>query len=375
VGALSGVRVVEFAGLGPAPFACMLLADMGADVVRVDRPAPPGDLDDVEAARHTADPRRYVTDRGRRSLALDLRSDEGRDIVLRLIEESDALVEGFRPGVMERLGLGPSVALERNPRLVYGRVTGWGQEGPLAQTAGHDINYIALAGALHNFRRAGSAPVPPVNLVGDMGGGGLLLAYGVVCALFEASRSGLGQVVDSAMVDGAAVQMATMLAFAATGRWDGAPGHNFIDTGAPFYEVYETADGEHVAVGAIETAFYAELVEVMQRSGIDVSALPSRDDETQWPAAKEAWAAVFRTKTRDEWAAIFDGSDACVTPVLSYREAAAHPHNAERGTFVERDGVLQPAPAPRLSRTPGELPDPAPLRGEHTEEILRELGY
>ncbi len=366
MGPLQGVRVLEMAGLGAAPFGVMLLADMGADVVRIDRPATTRKAaDEQEQRARNADRSRYCTDRGRRSVLVDVKTETGT--VLDLIARADVLVEGYRPGVMERLGFGPDVALERNPRLVYARMTGWGQDGPLAQQAGHDINYIALAGALDGFRRAGERPVPPINLVADMGGGGLLLAFGVVSALYETARSGRGQVVDAAMIDGVALQMSTVLAMTAQGRWRDEPGTNFADTGAPFYEVYETADGGHVAVGAIETPFYEEL---LARAGID--GMPPRGDPQRWPQGKTVLANVFRSRTRDEWAQMFAGSDACVTPVLTLTEAPAHPHLAARGTYVERDGVVQPAPAPRFSRTAAVLPDPPPVAPTDAADVLRD---
>jgi alpha-methylacyl-CoA racemase len=360
-GPLTGVRVVELAGLGPGPFAAMLLADLGADVIRVDRPPAAG----------TTDPRAYVMHRGRRSIALDLKDDAGRDVALRLIDRADALVEGHRPGVMERLGLGPDVCLARNPRLVYGRMTGWGQDGPLASTAGHDIDYIALSGALSVAARRGERPVPPVNLVGDFGGGGAFLALGIVAALWEAARSGRGQVVDAAMVDGSAVLTTMLHGLLAQGRWRDEAGVNFADTGSPYYDVYECADGRFVAVGAIEHPFYLELLRGL---GLDGDDLPDRRDEASWPALKARFAEVFRTRTRDEWAEQFAGTDACVAPVLTLTEAPRHPHNVERSTFVEHAGIVQPAPAPRFARTPLRLDRPAPAPGDHTDEILAELG-
>jgi alpha-methylacyl-CoA racemase len=365
MGPLEGVRVLEMAGLGAGPFGVMLLADMGADVVRLDRPATTRQAADAQEQRsREADPSRYCTHRGRRSVIVDAKTETGA--VLDLIARADVLVEGYRPGVMERLGLGPDAALERNPRLIYARITGWGQEGPLAHQAGHDINYIALAGALNGFRRAGERPVPPINLVADMGGGGMLLAFGVACALYETARSGRGQVVDAAMIDGAALQMSTTLAMTAQGRWRDEPGTNFADTGAPFYEVYETADGGHVAVGAIETPFYEEL---LARAGVD---LPPRDNPNRWGEGKTVLAKLFRSRTRDEWAEVFAGSDACVTPVLTLTEAPTHPHLAARGSYVERDGVVQPAPAPRFSRTPAVLPDPPPVASTDLADVLRD---
>ncbi|MBV8160663.1 MAG: CoA transferase [Acidimicrobiia bacterium] len=360
-GPLQGVRVIELAGIGPGPFTAMMLADMGAEVLRVDRPN-----------ARVLNPEKDVLNRGRRSVAVDLKHPDGVQTVLRLVEEADALVEGFRPGVMERLGLGPDDCLTRNPRLVYGRMTGWGQDGPLSHSAGHDINYIAIAGVLNNFKRAGERPVPPNNLVGDFGGGGLLLAFGIVCALLEAGRSGQGQVVDAAMVDGAAVLSTMLHAFVAMGIWQDNPGHNLLDTGAPFYEVYETADGGYLAVGAIEHQFYDEL---LQRTGMKEEDLPFQMDRAQWPALKGRFAALFKTKTRDEWQALLEGTDACAVPVLSMTEASAHPHNATRQTFVVRDGVNQPAPAPRFSRTEARIASGPPAPGEHTAEALADWGF
>jgi alpha-methylacyl-CoA racemase len=364
-GPLSGVRIVELAGIGPGPFAAMLLSDMGADVLRVDRaqgrlPGTPGD------------PPKDLLNRGRRSVAVDLKRPDGVETVLRLVEKADALVEGFRPGVTERLGLGPDACLARNPRLVYGRMTGWGQEGPLAQAAGHDINYIALAGALHGIGRRGEAPVPPLNLVGDFGGGGMFLAFGVACALIERERSGRGQVVDAAMVDGAALLMTLMHGMRAMGFWSDERGENLLDTGAHFYEVYETKDGKYVSVGSIEPQFYAEL---LKHTGLEGEDLPRQMDRSQWSALKERLAAIFRTKTRDEWCAIMEGSDVCFAPVLDMGEAPKHPHNRHRGTFVEVAGVTQPGPAPRFSRTPGEISRPPCWAGQHSQEALADWGF
>jgi alpha-methylacyl-CoA racemase len=376
-GPLRGLRVVEMAGLGPAPFAAMVLADLGAEVVRVDRPPaeradrPARRRDETDPPRRAADPRAYVPHRGRRSIALDLKSPTGRETVLALAARADVLLEGFRPGVMERLGLGPAECLARNPRLVYGRMTGWGQDGPLAQTAGHDIDYIAVAGALGSFRRRGERPVAPLNLVGDYGGGGMLLALGVVSAHVEVLRSGCGQVVDAAMVDGVAVLTALQHGLLAQGRWRDEPGTNFADSGSPYYDAYETADGRFVAVGALEAPFYAQLLEGL---GLDPADLPDRADEASWPMLKDRIAAAIRGRTRDEWEQVFAGTDACVAPVLSLTEATRHPVNRARGVFVERDGVVQPAPAPRFSRTPARLGLPPPRPGEHTDEVLRDWG-
>lgn len=373
MGPLQGVKVVELAGIGPAPFGCMLLADLGAEVIRVERAMPAerrAAIDD--GGRSQSDASRYVPHRGRRSIELDLKSEQGRDALLRLIEAADVFVEGFRPGVAERLGVGPDTCLARNPRLVYARMTGWGQDGPLASTAGHDINYIAIAGVLDNLRRTGERPLAPLNLIGDMGGGGLFLAFGIASALVHADRTGQGQVVDAAMVDGAALQLATTLGMKAQGRWEGEPGSNMSDSGAPFYEVYECADGRFLAVGPIEGPFWAEFLKVLD---LPPDTVPPRDDQSQWPKGKAVLAEVFLRRSRDEWAALFDGTDACVSPVLSLDEAPSHPHAVARSAFVELGGVVQPAPAPRFSATPSALPSPPPERGAHTEEVLRDWGF
>jgi alpha-methylacyl-CoA racemase len=365
MGPLAGLKVIEMAGIGPGPFCAMMLADLGAEVIRVDR---------LQSARG-GDPARPPLDflgRGRRSLAVDLKHPEGIQTVLRLVEHADVLLEGFRPGVMERLGLGPDVCLERNPKLVYGRMTGWGQEGPMANAAGHDINYIALAGSLDPLGRAGGPPTPPINLVGDFGGGGMLMAYGLLAALFERSRSGRGQVIDAAMVDGAAVLMTMMHNFRSIGMWRDERGTNLLDTGAHFYDVYETQDGKYVSIGSIESQFYAELLE---RTGLDKETLPAQMDRAKWPELKQKLAALFRTKTRDEWCALMEGSDVCFAPVLSMAEAPKHPHNAQRGTFVEVAGHVQPGPAPRFSRTPADVPEPPPHPGQHTDAVLQSWGF
>ncbi len=364
-GPLEGMRVVEIAGIGPGPFAAMMLADMGADVVRVDRAQ-------KVAGGDPAHPPIDLLGRGRRSVGVDLKHPEGAGVVLKLVEHADVLIEGFRPGVMERLGIGPEECMARNPRLVYGRMTGWGQEGPYADASGHDINYIALAGALDPIGRAGERPVPPLNLVGDFGGGGMFMAYGVVCALLEAGRSGQGQVVDAAMVDGAAVLTTFIHSLRAIGLWTDERGTNLLDTGAHFYDVYETADHRYVSIGSIEPQFYAELLRL---SGLEGEELPGQMDRTQWPALKERVAEVFRTKTRDEWCALMEGTDVCFAPVLSMGEAPAHPHNRQRQTFVEVAGVSQPAPAPRFDRTPGAIGGPPPHFGQHTDDTLAEWGF
>jgi alpha-methylacyl-CoA racemase len=364
-GPLEGVRVIEIAGIGPGPFAAMMLADMGADVVRIDR------AQKVSGGDPTSPPIDLLG-RGRRSVGIDLKHPEGAGVVLRLVEQADVLIEGFRPGVMERLGIGPEECMARNPRLVYGRMTGWGQDGPYANAAGHDINYIALAGALDPIGRAGEPPVPALNLIGDFGGGGMLMAYGVVCALLEAGRSGRGQVVDAAMVDGAAVLTTFIHSLRAIGLWMDERGTNLLDTGAHFYDVYETADHRYISVGSIESQFYAELLRL---SGLEGEELPEQMDRSRWPALKERVAAVFRTKTRDEWCALMEGTDVCFAPVLSMGEAPSHPHNRHRKTFVEVAGVPQPAPAPRFGRTPGAIDRPPPHFGQHTDDTLAECGF
>jgi alpha-methylacyl-CoA racemase len=374
VGPLAGVKVIEITGIGPGPFAAMMLSDMGAEVLRIDRAAAVrGGNAGVPGIR--LDPEKPSLDllaRGRRSVAVDLKHASGVETVLRLAEGADALIEGFRPGVMERLGLGPEPCLARNPRLVYGRMTGWGQEGPLAQAAGHDINYIALAGALESMGRRGQAPVPPLNLVGDFGGGGLILAYGVVCALVERQRSGRGQVVDAAMVDGAAALMTIFHGARQAGWWREERGTNMLDTGAHFYDVYETADGRYVSIGSIEPQFYAELLEKL---GIAADELPHQMDRASWPDLKQRMAKIFRTRTREEWCEIMEGSDVCFAPVLTMSEAPQHPHNAARGTFVEVAGAVQPGPAPRFSRTPSGVQGPPPHPGQHTDEALADWGF
>jgi alpha-methylacyl-CoA racemase len=366
-GPLTGLTVIELAGIGPGPFAGMLLADMGADVIRIER------AQSVPPADAPTRPNLMIAERGRRSIGVDMKSAEGRETVLRLVEKADALFEGFRPGVTERLGLGPDDCLARNPKLVYGRMTGWGQEGPYAQAAGHDINYIALAGALEGIGRAGEKPVPPLNLVGDFGGGGMFLAFGMVCALLEAQRSGKGQVVDAAMVDGAATLMAMFHSFKAMGMLRPERGTNLLDTGAHFYDVYECSDGKYVSIGSIEPQFYAEL---RRLAGLNDDAVwAAQMDQTRWPDLKARIAQVFATKTRDEWCVLMEHSDVCFAPVLSLAEAPNHPHNVARQTFVSRDGLTQPAPAPRFSRTSAELPSPAPRVGADTDDVLTWAGF
>ncbi|KAA1427677.1 CaiB/BaiF CoA transferase family protein [Nocardioides antri] len=361
-GPLADLRVVELTGLAPAPFGCMVLADLGAEVVRVDRAGPGGDGLLAPSG---------VLDRSRRSIAIDLKTDEGREVLLRLVDEADVLVEGYRPGVAERLGIGPEACLERNPRLVYARMTGWGQDGPLAPRAGHDINYIALSGALEPIGTADGKPVPPLNLLGDFGGGGLLMAMGVLAALHERSSSGRGQVVDAAMVDGSALLTAFIHGMHHAGLWQQERGHNIFDGTAAFYDTYACADGRFVAVGCVEPHFYAELVE---RLGLADTDLPHQFDFDAADKLKAHFAEVFATRPRDEWAAVFADSDACVTPVLSPFEAHEHPHNAARSTFTVVGGIRQPAPAPRFSRTPASDPRPPRRPGTDTDEILGELG-
>jgi alpha-methylacyl-CoA racemase len=364
MGPLSGVRIVEIAGIGPVPYAGMLLADLGADVIRVDRMTPDPFLS-------WGEPKYDILARGRRSVAVDLKNPGGVETVLRLVERADALIEGFRPAVTERLGLGPEVCLKRNPKLVYGRMTGWGQQGPLSQAAGHDVNYIALTGALHAIGPADGPPIIPLNLIGDFGGGSLFLALGVVSAILEASRSGRGQVVDAAMIDGASSLMASIYGAFAIGFWNDRRGSNLLDGAAPFYQIYETADGKHVAIGAIEPQFYAELLRL---AGLDGGDLPDQLAVDGWPVARERMAAVFKSKTRDQWCRLMEGSEACFAPVLSLAEAPEHPHVKERGTFVTLDGVVQPGPAPRFDRTGCELRGSAVPAGSHTDEVLTELG-
>jgi len=365
MGPLTGIKVVELAGIGPGPMCAMLLSDLGAEVIRVDRLA----AVDLGIER---DRQFNVLNRGRRSVAVDLKAPEGVEAVLRLVESADALIEGFRPGVMEKLGLGPDVCLARNPRLVFGRMTGWGQDGPMAKAAGHDINYIALSGALHSIGVAGGQPVPPLNLVGDFGGGALYLAFGLCAALLETRSSGKGQVVDVSMVDGASSLMAAIYGFHASGSWAKERGTNILDTGAHFYGTYECADGNWVSVGSIEGKFHDELVEKL---GLVDDDLADRMNPANWPAYKDKLAELFRQRTRDEWCAVMEGTDICFAPVLDLDEAPLHPHNVARGTFVEVDGVLQPGPAPRFSRTPGQVQRPPANRGEHTREALADWGF
>jgi alpha-methylacyl-CoA racemase len=365
-GPLSGFKIIEIAGIGPGPFAATMLADMGAEVIRVERAAavhgPAPDAPHADLLR-----------RNRRNIAVDLKHPDGVAVLLDLVESADALVEGFRPGVMERLGIGPDVCLARNPRLVFGRMTGWGQEGPYATAAGHDINYISLSGALAHFGRVGQPPTPPINMIGDFGGGGMLLAFGVVCALLEAQRSGQGQVIDAAMVDGSAALMTMIWAFHHMGVHDVSQrGVNMLDTGAHFYDVYECADGEYVSIGSIEPQFYAELLRLTGLEGDPDFA--RQHDRAAWPELKRRLAELFRTKSRDEWCAVMEHTDVCFAPVLRLDEAAAHPHNVARSTFVDAFGFTQPAPAPRFSRTVAEIALPPAHDGQHTREVLRDWG-
>jgi len=360
-GPLAGTRIIEIAGIGPGPFGAMMLADMGADIIRVERPG----------TGMWPDPKMDLLGRGRRSIGVDLKQPDGIATVLRLLESSDALLEGFRPGVMERLGLGPDVCLERNPRLVYGRMTGWGQSGPLANAAGHDINYIALAGALHPIGRRGQPPTVPLNLVGDFGGGGLILAYGVVCALLERHSSGKGQVVDAAMVDGAATLMTIFHATQQLGFMADDRGTNMLDGGAHFYDSYETKDGKWISIGSFEPQFYALLLEKLE---LDPNEFPQMD-QALWPELKERVAALFLERTRDEWCDLLEGTDVCFAPVLTIAESREHPHNKERGTFINIDGVGQPRPCPRFSRTDSAIERSPARAGEHTQEILDEAGF
>lgn len=364
-GPLAGIKVLEVAGIGPGPFCGMMLSDMGADVIRIDR------ADRVRGG-DPAKPPADILARGRRSLAIDLKQADGVEVVLRLVEQADVIIEGFRPGVMERLGLGPEVCLERNPRLVFGRMTGWGQDGPMAHAAGHDINYIALAGALEPLGRKGEKPTPPLNLVGDFGGGGMLLAFGVASALVERASSGKGQVVDAAMVDGAATLMGMFHSMAAMGVWNEERGTNLLDTGAHFYDTYETSDGKYISIGSIEPQFYAELLE---KTGLANEALPAQMDKSGWEGLKTRFEEIFKSKTRDEWCEIMEGSDVCFAPVLALSETANHPHIKHRNTFVESHGLTQPAPSPRFSRTAPELGRPPSHAGQHSDAVLESFGF
>ena len=361
-GPLAGIRIIELAGLGPAPFGAMLLGDMGAEVIRIDRTG--------GGVGIGVKPEFDVLARNRKSVRLDIKHPEGKEALFRMLEQADGMIEGFRPGVLERLGLGPDELLKRNPRLVIGRMTGWGQDGPLAHTAGHDINYVALAGALYSIGSKGGPPVPPLNLVGDFGGGGLMLAFGLVCALLEARRSGKGQVVDAAMVDGAALLTAGIHGMLAQGMFQEKRGETILNGGAPFYAVYECSDGEHVTIGSLEPQFFAELA---KRLEIDLDAFGNRNDPRNWPDQREILETIFKSRTRPEWIELLQDTDVCFAPVLRMTEAPSHPHNKARGVFVDVDGFPQPAPAPRFSRTPAGDCTPPSVPGVHTDDVL--LGY
>ena len=363
MGPLSGKRIVEIAGIGPGPFCAMLLADLGAEVVRVDRASAVPDI-------MPDSPSLDLLNRGRRSVGVNLKTPEGIETVLKLVQESDALIEGFRPGVAERLGIGPEECLARNPKLIYGRMTGWGQEGTYSSMAGHDINYIALSGVLGMIGREGGKPIPPVNLVGDFGGGGMLLALGICAALVETAKSEKGQIIDAAMTDGSALLSTMMHSFKAMGMW-GDRGTNLLDTGAPFYDVFECADGEFISLGSIEPQFYSELLRITE---IDQSENPKQMDRAKWAEMKSKIGDAIKGKTRSEWEELMEGTDVCFAPVLSMDEAYEHPHNKQRNTFIEIAGVMQPAPAPRFSRTPASVSSPPPHAGQHTEEVLAGLG-
>lgn len=363
-GPLSGFRIVEFAGLGPGPFCAMMLADHGAEVIRVDR---------IGGTVLGADPTGEFWNRSRKGVSVNLKSERGIAVVRKLCASADAVIEGYRPGVMERLGLGPDVLLADNPKLVYGRMTGWGQDGPYANMAGHDINYIALSGVLHAIGRKGEKPVPPLNLVGDFGGGGMMLAFGMLAALLEAQRSGKGQVVDCAMTEGSAVLMAMIYSLRAQGRWRDERGANFLDSAAPFYDTYETADGKFIAIGAIEPQFYATLISLAGLA--DDPAFAQQNDVKAWPEQKQKLAQRIKTKTRAEWSAVFDGQDACVAPIMSLDEAPSHPHNKARGMYVEVDGATHPAPAPRYSRTQTRTPSRLDTSAGASESILKQAGF
>lgn len=367
MGPLQGVRVIEIAGIGPGPFCGMMLSDMGAEVIRIDR------ADRVRGGDPDSPPV-MVNDRGRQSVGVDLKSEAGVAAVLKLVESADMVFEGFRPGVAERLGIGPDECMAVNPAVVYGRMTGWGQDGPMALSAGHDINYIALAGVLSQIGRRDEGPVPPLNLIGDFGGGGMYLAFGMVCALFEARQSGQGQVVDAAMVDGAASLMSFFWGFKAMGAHNQERGTNMLDTGAHYYDVYECSDGEYVSLGSIEPQFYAQLMSITGM-GDDPELANQSHDPNQWPALKEKVAGVIKSKTRAEWVELMEGTDVCFAPVLSMDEAAAHPHNQARGTFIEVNGVPQPGPAPRFSRTEAEVQSPPSHPGQHTDDVLAGAGF
>ena len=360
MGPLKGLKIIEMAGIGPGPFCGMVLADLGAEVIRVDRASAIGTGSKQEASN-----------RGKKSIAVDLKSEEGVEVVLKLVETADAIFEGFRPGVMERLGLGPDVCFERNERIVFGRMTGWGQEGPLAKAAGHDINYISLTGALAAIGRPGSPPVPPLNLIGDFGGGGMLLALGLVAALLESKESKKGQVVDAAMTDGSALLMTMIYSMQSSGMWKTSMGSNLLDGGSHFYDTYECKDGKFISLGSIEPQFYALLCQIAE---LDESIFGEQMLRDSWPEQKEAIKKIFLDKTRDEWCELMEGTDVCFAPVLDMSEAPKHPHNIERKTFIDLEGVTQPAPAPRFSRTEPEVASSPSIVGEHTDEVLTSIG-
>ncbi|MCH9673364.1 MAG: CoA transferase [Gammaproteobacteria bacterium] len=364
MGPLSGVKVVEFAGIGPGPMCCMMLADMGADVVRIDRA--------VNVGNDPQEPRFNTLLRGRKNVALDLKNPQGVEAALTLCEQADILIEGFRPGVMERLGLGPDTVFARNKKIVYGRMTGWGQDGPIAHTAGHDINYIALTGALHAIGTPEHGPVPPLNLIGDFGGGALYMALGALAAYIEAGKSGQGQVVDTAMVEGAASLMTAAYGMLSAGTFKEQRASNRLDGGCHHYNVYETSDGEHICIGSNEPQFYALMLELV---GLGDADLPSQTDRDQWPMMREKLAAIFKTKTRAEWTALMEQQDVCFAPVLNMSESMEHHHNVHRGSYIDVDGVRQPGPAPRFLRTPSEVPRGCAFAGEHTEEVLSDWGF
>ena len=361
MGPLQGVKVIELAGIGPGPFAGMLLADMGAEVIVVDRAT---DSNKIRLPD--------CNGRGKRSIALNLKSPEGIETLLALVEQADVLFEGFRPGVAEKLGVGPDDCLARNPKLVYGRMTGWGQFGPLAKTAGHDINYISLTGALYAMGRADDKPVPPLNLVGDYGGGGMFLVMGILAALYEAQHSGKGQVVDAAMTDGSAILMAIFNSLHAMGMWSPKRGVNVLDTGAHFYETYETRDGKYISIGSIEPQFYALL---MEKAQLDTEIFGDQNNPTKWPELKNKLTDIFKNKTRDQWCELMEGTDICFAPVLDFLEAQKHPHNIARETYIDVDGMMQPAPAPRFSRTESQVTNGARAAGEDTDEVLDSWGF
>lgn len=360
MGPLKGIRIIEFGGIGPGPFAALMLADMGAEIIRIDR----------KGVTPESDPAKNIINRGRRSVALDLKNPASAELILQLVEEADAIIEGFRPGVMERLGLGPDICLQRNPRLIYGRMTGWGQSGPLAHAAGHDINYIALTGALHATGTP-DKPVVPLNLVGDYGGGGMMLALGIACGLWETTQSGKGQVIDAAMTDGAAILMSAAFSMRHQGRWSDTRGENWLDGNSAFYGTYECADGKWISIGSLEPQFYSLLLDLL---GLTENDMGDRWDIPSWPNQREMIASIFKLKSRQQWCDIMEGTDVCFAPVLDLNEAQDHPHNKSRGTFVEIDGLTQPAPTPRFSRSKANISYPPPCPGEHNDSALKDWG-